>query len=306
MVNTSHFYFCITERQPEVKALVQTSKTLSSNSTDNWEQHPQNGGFPVPSAWTGLVDLDKEEFHSIANKESSEISGEHVVIHLRSKEKPVSQAIHVPKDQSTPVLELHGGSAKEEPDGSEVTEDHELSLEPSLTTQSLSLQVQTSSNVLFNFVDSIMRPWKNWKGNADTTVSATSTISSHLKETSEEVYAARVKPVGGFRGPKGRIDNTILEPESMEPSFKPSTAYSEEGLSEQEKEVVLPGPINELKNPSKLQTEPSVSQPTASRGKNTLWFIFLVGQIMSHCYYYPGVVVLLYIMSTLHDRFYDC
>lgn len=274
VVNTSHFYFCFTERQPEAKALVQTSETLSSYSTNDWDQHQQNSGFPHPSTWTGLVYLDKEEFNSIADKESSEISGEHVVIHLRSKERPVSQDTHVSNNQSPPVLEHHGGSAIEEPDEREVTEDHGLSIEPSRTTDSVSTQAQTGSSMLFNFVDSIMRPWKYWKGNAETTVSATSTISSLLKETSEEVQAARVKPGGGLGGTKGSIDNAILAPESMEPSPKPSTAYSEEGLLEQEKEVVLPGPIDELKNPSKLQTEPSVSQPTASRGKNTLWFIF--------------------------------
>lgn len=269
VVITSNFFFCITERQPEAKALVQTSQTSSSNSTDDWEQLQQNGGFPHPSTWTGLVDLDKEEFNSIADNESSEISGEHVVIHLKSREKPVSQEIHVSKDQSPPVLELHGGSAIEEPDEREVTEDHGLSLGPSLTTEPLSTQAQTSSSMLFNFVESIMRPWKYWKGNAETV--APSTISSLFKATSEEVQAARVKPGGGLRGTKGSIDNAILEPESMEPS----TPYSEEGLSEQEKEVVLPVPVNEFRNPSKLQTEPSVS---TSRGKNTYLSLFtLVG-----------------------------
>ncbi|XP_053094134.1 neurocan core protein isoform X2 [Pangasianodon hypophthalmus] len=253
-----------TERQPEAKALLQTSQTSSSNSTDDFEQLQQNGGFPHPSTWTGLVDLDKEEFNSIADNESSEISGEHVVIHLRPRERPVSQEIHVSKDQSPPVLELHGGSAKEEVDAREVTEDPRLSLEPSLTTPSSSTQAQTSNSMLFNFVDSIMRPWKYWKGSAET--EAPSTVSSLLKETSEEVQAARVKPEGELRGTKGSIDNAILEPESVEPSTKPSTPYSEEGLLEQEKEVVLPVPVNELKNPRKFQTEPSVSPTTVYKG----------------------------------------
>ncbi|KAM9461056.1 neurocan core protein isoform 2-T2 [Clarias gariepinus] len=257
--------YCYREKQPEAKALVQTSQTLSSNSTDDWEQLQQNGGFPQPSTWTGLVDLDKEEFHSIAGNESSEISGEHVVIHLRSREKPVNQETHVPKDQFPPFLDLNGGSAREEPDEREATEHHRLSLEPSLTTQPLSTQSQTSNSILFNFVDSIVRPWKYWNSNAET--EAPSTVSSLLKETTEEVLAARVKPVGGeHRGNKGSINNAILEPERMEPSIKPSTPYSEEGLLEQEKEAVLLVPVKELKNSSEVQTEPSVSQPTTFRG----------------------------------------
>lgn len=272
VVITSHFPFCVTERQLEAKALLQTTQTSRSNSTDDWEQLQQNGGFPHPSTWTGLVDLDNEEFHSIADNESSEISGEHVVIHLRPKEKPASQEIHVSKDQFLPFLELHGGSAREELDEKEATEDSRLSLEPSLTMPSPSTQARTSNSMLFNFVDSIMRPWKYWKGSAET--APPSTASSLLKVTSEEFDAGSVKYGAGFRGTKESIDNAILEHENMEPSTKPSTPYSEEGLLEQEKEVVLPVPVNELKNPSKFQqTEPSVSQPTGFRGKNALQFI---------------------------------
>ncbi|XP_060736051.1 neurocan core protein isoform X1 [Tachysurus vachellii] len=252
--------YCYRENQPEAMALVQTSS--SSNSTDDWEQLQQNGGFPHPSTWTGLVDLDKEDFNSIADNESSEISGEHVVIHLRSKERPVGQEMPVSNDQPLHVLELNGGSAREESDEREVTEDHRLSLEPSMTTASSPTETQTSNNMLFNLVDSIMRPWKYWKGNGETV--APSMVSSVLKETSEEFQTTRVKPGGELRGTKGSIDNAILEPESM--PTNPSTLYSEEGLLEQEKEVVLSVPVIELKNPSKLHPEPSVSQPTAYRG----------------------------------------
>lgn len=271
VVITSHFSFCISERQPEAKALVQTSQTASSNTTDDLEHLQQNGAFPHPSTWTGLVDLVKEEFISIADNESSEISGEHVVIHLRPRENPASQEILMSEDQSPSVLEVHGGSAREEPDERKVTEDHRLSLEPSLTTPSSFTQAQTSNSMLFNFVESIMKPWKYWKGSAET--EAPSAVSGLWMETSEEVQTARVKSGGGLRGTKGSIDNAILDSESMEPSTNPSTPYSEERLLEQEKEMVLPVPVNELKNPSKFQTEPSLTQPTASKGKNTLQFI---------------------------------
>lgn len=245
-------------------ALVQTSQALSSNSTDDWEQLQQNRGFPHPSTWTGLVDLDKEEFNSIADNESSELSGEHVVIHLRPIERPVSQETHVSK--ASPVLEHNRGSSREESDEREVTEEPRLSTEPTMTTSFLFTETQTSNSMIYNFVDSIIRPWKHWKSNAET--EAPSMVSSILKETSEEVQTARVKPEGELRGTKGSIDNAILEPESM--PTKLSTLYSEEGLLEQEKEVVLSVP---RESPSKFYTESSVTQLPAYRSKNTLQFI---------------------------------
>ncbi|KAF7702954.1 neurocan core protein isoform X1 [Silurus meridionalis] len=256
--------YCYREKHLEPKALLQISETSqTSNSTDDWELQ-QNEAFPQPSTWTGLVDLDKEEFNSIADNESSEISEEHVVIHLRARESPVIQEAHASKDHSPLILELYGGSAKEDPDEREASEDHRLSMEPSLTTPSTSTQVPTSNSMLFNFVDSFMRPWKYRKGSAST--GAPSTVSSLLKETSEEVQDVRVRPDGGLKGNKGSIDNAIVEPESIELSSEPSTVYSEEGLLEQEKEVVLPVPVKESKNPSEIQTEPSVSQATEPRG----------------------------------------
>ncbi|TSK53689.1 Neurocan core protein [Bagarius yarrelli] len=253
--------YCYRESQPIALALMQTSQT-SSNSTDDWEQLQQNQSFAQPSNWTGLVDLDKEEFTSIADKESSEISGEHVVIHLSPKERPVSQVMHVSNYQSPPVLELNGGSAREESDEREVTEDHRLAPKPSMTTSSSSIETQTSNSMLFNFVNSIMKPWKYWKGNTDTDVP--SSVPSIVKKTANEVQTARMKPGGELRGTKGDVENAIVEPGSI--PTDPLTPYSEEGLLEQEKDMVLSIPIKELKAPSQLHMEPSVSLPTASKG----------------------------------------
>lgn len=260
--------------ETEAKALLQAPERPSSNSTDDWEQLQQNGAFPQPSTWTGLVDLDKEEFNSIADNESSEISEEHVVIHLKPGERSAHWGENATKDGSPPALEnqvdLQGGSAREEDDESEATEGHHLSPDPSLTTPSSSTQAQTSNSVLYNFVNSIMKPWKYWTGNGE--LEAPSTESSLMRETSEAVKPARIKPSGELKGSKGSADNAILELKSTETSTNPSITNSEEGLLEQEKEVVLAVPGPELKNPSKAQTEPSVSQAVPSNGKSTSFF----------------------------------
>uniref|UniRef100_A0AAR2KXQ6 Neurocan core protein n=2 Tax=Pygocentrus nattereri TaxID=42514 RepID=A0AAR2KXQ6_PYGNA len=265
---TTNLFDAYCYQETEAKALLQTSDAFSSNSTDDWEQLQQNGAFPQPSTWTGLVDLDKEEFNSIADNDSSEISEEHVVIHLQPGERSVHWGEDATKDGSPPALEnqvdLQGGSAREEHDEREATEGHSLSPDPSLTTPSSSTQAQTSNSVLYNFVNSIMKPLRYWTGNGET--EASSTESSLVKETSEVVKPARMKPSGGLTESKGSTDNSILEPKQAEPSTNSSTLSSEEGLLEQEKEVVLTVPGHDLKNQSKAQTEPSISQAVPFNG----------------------------------------
>ncbi|XP_066504101.1 neurocan core protein isoform X2 [Hoplias malabaricus] len=266
--DTTNLFDAYCYREMEAKALLQTSEASTSNSTDEWEHLQQNGAFPEPSTWTGLVDLEKEEFNSIADNESSEISEEHVVIHLQPEEGSEHWGEDATKDGSPLAQEnqvdLQGGSAREEPEESEATRSHDLSPDPSLTTLSSSTQAQTSNSVLYNIVNSIMKPWRYWTGNEE--MEANSTESSLIKETSEAVQPARMKPSGGLRGSKASTDNAISELESVGPSHNPSTPNSQEGLSEQEEEVVLTIPGHELKNPSKAQTEPSISQAVTSNG----------------------------------------
>ncbi|XP_062869168.1 neurocan core protein isoform X2 [Trichomycterus rosablanca] len=255
--------YCYRENQPEPRALFQTLQNSSSNSTDDSEYLQRNTAFPEPSTWTGLVDINKEEFNSILESESSEISEEHVVIHL----KPVERSEDAFKDKA-PVLKnqvelrSQGDAASEDLDEGEVTVGYGTSSDPSSAV--LSTQAQTSNSMLFDFVNSIMTPWKYWTGSDHT--DASSTVSSQLKETSEELQPAKIKPTGGLMGIKDRTDNAILEPKHVEASTNPATLYEEEGLLQQERELVLPVPGHKLKNSSRSQTQSSVLQPVPSNG----------------------------------------
>ncbi|XP_076880331.1 neurocan core protein isoform X2 [Brachyhypopomus gauderio] len=256
--------YCYRGKQSEAEALLHTAETMNMNDTDDWTHLQPNSAFPQPSTWTGLVDLDKEEFNSIADNESSEISEEHVVIHLRPGDRSARWGGEASKDASPTApenqIDLLGGSAREEPD-----ESLSISPDPSLATPSSSTQAQTSNSVLFNFVNSVMRPLAYWTGNRPT--DAPSAGSSLTKETSEEATRARMKPIGGFRRSKGSADNAIQELEIVEPSTSPSTTYLEEELLEQEKEKILLVPERDVKNPSQAQTQPSVSQSVLFNGE---------------------------------------
>uniref|UniRef100_A0A9J7YN53 Neurocan core protein n=2 Tax=Cyprinus carpio TaxID=7962 RepID=A0A9J7YN53_CYPCA len=190
-------------------------------------QLQRNGAFPEPSTWTGLVDLEKEDFKSIINNESSEISEEHVVIHLGPEEKSVDWEDD-PKDAVEKQEDLQGGSAKEETDDG--------SPDPSSTTPSSSTQAHTSNSVISNFVKTIMKPFRYWTMTVEPEIPATE--SSLYKGTSEMVPPTRAKPNKG-KSSKDGADNTIMEPNFKEHSYNPSSSDPEEELFEQEKEVVL-------------------------------------------------------------------
>ncbi|XP_035379244.1 neurocan core protein isoform X1 [Electrophorus electricus] len=259
--NTTNLFdaYCYRGKQNEAEALLHTPEASSLNYTDDRAPLQRSSALPQPSTWTGLVDLEKEEFSSIADNESSEISEEHVVIHLTPGDRSGHWGGEASKEASPTApenqIELLGGSAREEPDESHV------SPEPSLATPASSTQAQTSNSVLFNFVNSVMKPLAYWTGNGRT--EAPLSESSLTKETSEEPTQ---KPVRELGGTKESTNNVIQEPQNVEPSASPSTAHSEEGLLEQEKEMVPPVPEHHMENPSKAQTEPSLSQLVLSNG----------------------------------------
>lgn len=197
-------------------------------SSEEEVQLQRNGAFPEPSTWTGLVDLDKEDFKSIINNESSEISEEHVVIHLRPREQYVDWKDDGSKDAAE---NLQGGSAREETD-----ENDDVSPDPSSITPSSSTQAQTSNSVIANFVNSIMKPFRYLTGTGDAGIPATE--SSIFKGTSELAPLARTKPSSG-KANKGSVGNAILELDTKEHSYNPTATDPEEELLEQEKEVVL-------------------------------------------------------------------
>uniref|UniRef100_A0A8C2I607 Neurocan core protein n=1 Tax=Cyprinus carpio TaxID=7962 RepID=A0A8C2I607_CYPCA len=211
-------------------------------------QLQRNGAFPEPSTWTGLVDLEKEDFKSIINNESSDISEEHVVIHLGPEEKSVDWEDD-PKDAVGKQEDLQGGSAKEETDDG--------SPDPSSTTPSSSTQAHTSNSVISNFVKTIMKPFRYWTMTVEPEIPATE--SSLYKGTSEMVPPTRTMPNKG-KTSKAGADNTIMEPNFKEHSYNPSSSDPEEELFEQEKEVVLVAAPQEIRSPSNSHMDHPYSQ----------------------------------------------
>ncbi|XP_051549935.1 neurocan core protein-like [Myxocyprinus asiaticus] len=256
--------YCYQERNADAVILHQTLETSNLNSSSDEEvQLQRNGAFPEPSTWTGLVDLEKEDFKSIINNESSEISEEHVVIHLRPEDRSVNWEDDGSKDTLDKQEKLQGGSAREETDERDETEDPKATSDPSLTTPSSSTQDQTSNSMISNFVNSILKPLRYWTGIGETEIPATE--SSLYRGTSEMVPSARTKPSRG-KANKGGADNAILEPNTKELSYIPSTSNPEEGLLEQQKEVVFVAAQQELQSPNKSQMEHPNSQTDSLTG----------------------------------------
>ncbi|KAG9350632.1 hypothetical protein JZ751_024521, partial [Albula glossodonta] len=245
-----------------------TSKDSGSNSTDT-RQTPgpstkDTSDLPdlQPSTWTGVVDLEKEGINSIAGNESSEISEEHMVIHLRPGDASLrwadqprpgssrSQEASAPKItalmslSSLEHLEGQGGSAKEEEtDEDEDAEGHTLSsLPPNPSVSSPTPQAQTSNSVFSNFVSSIMRPWRYWTGSeAEAPVTPTSPTKKRLMETQKSMGSGRGNPAGGkVEADMKSSSNAIQEHFDREPllqSSDGSPASADQELSERESEV---------------------------------------------------------------------
>uniref|UniRef100_A0A9J7ZCI5 Neurocan core protein n=1 Tax=Cyprinus carpio carpio TaxID=630221 RepID=A0A9J7ZCI5_CYPCA len=253
--NTSDLFdaYCYQEKNFEEQAAIlhKTLENITFNSSSDEEvQLQRNGAFPEPSTWTGLVDLEKEDFKSIINNESSEISEEHVVIHLGPEERSVEWEDDAVEKQEN----LQGGSAKEETDDSDGLD---VSPDPSSTTPSSSTQAQTSNSVISNFVNTIMKPFRYWTGTGEPEIPATE--SSLYRGTSEMVPPARTKPSRGKTSEVG-ADNAIVEPNIKEHSYNPSSPDPEEELLEQEKEVVLVAAKQEIKSPSNSYMDHPYSQ----------------------------------------------
>ncbi|XP_055074736.2 neurocan core protein [Misgurnus anguillicaudatus] len=260
--------YCYREKTVEDQPLLlhQTLENTFNTSGEEEVQLQRNEVFPEPSTWTGLVDLDKEDFKSIINNESSEISEEHVVIHLRPRERSVDWKDDGSEDAVEKQENLQGGSAKEETDESDDAMGLDASPDPSSITPSSSTQAQTSNSVISNFVNSIMKPWRYWTGTGDTGIPATE--SSLFKGTSEMVPPARTNPSRG-KTIKGGVDNAILEPDTKELSFNPSLTDPDEGLLEQEKELVFVAAQPVLQTPSQSETDPSYSQTNSFTSPST-------------------------------------
>ncbi|XP_047199198.1 neurocan core protein [Hippoglossus stenolepis] len=252
--------FCYRARQPagiqtaEVQASHQTVNA-AAQATSSVTEAQHTSPFPKTSTWTGLVDLDKAGVRSIAGIDnSSEISEEHVVIHLRpqvgwkdGQDVMRSSQENDPQISSNTLglsdlesVESHGGSAHEEEDGGFLGSDN-----PRLSsTASSTPQPQTTNSVLAEFVNTLMRPLRHWAGGGEgeKTEKGLSVPEENVGEnqTQGEASSRNLSVPNAVRN-KGNVDNAITEQRSGFFSFRaPASRQSStaEGLSEQEREVM--------------------------------------------------------------------
>uniref|UniRef100_UPI003AAFEC00 neurocan core protein n=1 Tax=Centroberyx gerrardi TaxID=166262 RepID=UPI003AAFEC00 len=254
--------------------------------------------YPKSSTWTGLVNLDKAGVRSIAgSNNSSEISEEHVVIHIQNSQvwddtqagprtdQPSQEDSGDPKSSNTlglsalEHLESHGGSAHEEEGGEDGGHFGSSDPPPLSSIASSTPQSQTSNSVLAEFVNSLMRPFRYWTGGEGeeetespaATTAGTSVPEEKAGEEQAQGEAARGNPTGPKAGAnKGSMDNAIMEHRSGASSFMSPTRElqsPEEGLSEQEKEVMplIPlVPAVQNAGHSDTTTQPGEKDPTTS------------------------------------------
>uniref|UniRef100_A0A672YZJ4 Neurocan core protein n=1 Tax=Sphaeramia orbicularis TaxID=375764 RepID=A0A672YZJ4_9TELE len=137
-------------------------------------------------------------------------------------------------------LESHGGSAHEVEDGSYFGSDS-----PAFSSVASSTpQPQSSNSVLAEFVNTLMKPFRYWTGGKE--VEETEKEPSEPEEKAGENQtqveeSSRNLSVPKASANKGSMDNAIVDHRSSPFSFKPLMSglqNPEEGLSEQEKEVM--------------------------------------------------------------------
>ncbi|XP_018583606.2 neurocan core protein [Scleropages formosus] len=251
---------------------------------------------PQPSSWTDPTNLEKEGTNSSTGSESSEISEEHVVIHLGPGETPVTweeqpdaeasspREASVPKITTLDVSDVEhqgslGDSAKEE----EASEESDrllgssfplLSSAPTPTVKS-----QVNSTILSNIVNSLIKPWWYVTSSPKTEVKVTpsSPTQASLLETQELMATGRGNPTGvKSETIKRGSNNAILEYFEEQESHKTSSGDPvgiEEELSQREREIISKpkqsdqtAKANHM-NPMKSPTEsPTALQAVSSGG----------------------------------------
>ncbi|KAK2835741.1 hypothetical protein Q5P01_016225 [Channa striata] len=257
--------YCYSAHQPagvqaaEAQTLYETVQPAAEAISSVTEAQP-SALLSRTSSWTGLDPSDKSGAQSIAvNSNSSEISEEHVIIHLRSEgdwDEKQDVPISNQSSQEEPNglkssnflglsefenLESNGGSAHEEEDST-----YFGSYSPTLSSIASSTpQPQTSNSVLAEFVNTLMRPFRYWTGGKERETETEEAFWVPEKKAGENQTEGEVSgrnlSVPKASGSKGSMDNAITEPRSG--SFPFGAPFSvlqrpEEGLSEQEKEVV--------------------------------------------------------------------
>ncbi|KAM3619478.1 uncharacterized protein V6R79_008932 [Siganus canaliculatus] len=258
--------YCYRAHQPvgvqaaEAQALHRTTNSVTEEIAASTEAL-LTAPFSKISTWTGLIDLDKAGVHSIASvNNSSEISEEHVVIHLKpgdtwgdkqsgprsvepvqeqgSEESKISNALGL---TDLPNPESNGGSAHEVEDGGYFA----TSENPSTSPVPFSTpHPHTNNGMLADFVNTLMRPFRYWTGGEETTEAKEGLSVLQEKTEENKTQGGAVSRNQSFPKPsgnKGSLDNAIVEHKSGGFSMRaPSSRLqsSEEGLSELEKEVM--------------------------------------------------------------------
>ncbi|XP_061593750.1 aggrecan core protein [Cololabis saira] len=210
-----------------------------------------NSSLPNTSTWTGPVDLNKAELNN-----SSDTSEEHTVLDVRPEDGwdesqngsrtslSRQDESESPKSNNTfPDLESpenHGGSAHDEEDGSNFGSDTStLSFMASSTHQP-----QTSNSILTEFVHTLLRPFTYWTRSKEANETEKDTTVSEEKAGKNQTQGeatSRNLSIPRPSGNKGSMDNAIMEYRRGTFSLKGPTSglpSSEEGLSEQEKELM--------------------------------------------------------------------
>eukprot|EP00063_Salmo_salar_P029383 XP_014004218.1 PREDICTED: neurocan core protein [Salmo salar] len=299
--------YCYREREAGVQAAQPVGflqyRDPEANSSDTEPQHSAH--YPQPSTWTGMEDLDKEGISSITGgNESSEISEEHVVIHLRpgestqgwGEENQETQGQSKTGDPQNPSsspntstlglsvlesLEAHGGSAQEEVEGEGDEEWRFGSSDSPLSSQAAPvLQAQTANYVLHSFVNNLMKPFRYWTGSveADTEAPLPATPASLPEgrgvQDQTTPGSAMVTLTEGKQklGSKGSTENAIIEHQIRGSVLKTSTnglTSTEGGLPDQDREVVTLDPLGPviqytLTQPGRKGPSMSLTNPQGS------------------------------------------
>uniref|UniRef100_A0A8C6T549 Neurocan core protein n=1 Tax=Neogobius melanostomus TaxID=47308 RepID=A0A8C6T549_9GOBI len=258
--------FCFGDHLPvgvqAVEAVYQTSNPEEEVTASVSEGH-RSSPYSETSTWNAPLNLD----NSIAGPDnSSEISEEHVVIHLMpdSEGRRSSNALGLPDLHD---MESQGGAAREE----DSTEDRGFT---NISTSAS--QPHSSNSVLADFVHTLMKPLRYLTGGKPVEDAEQST-SIPLEEVTENHVLAEMSSsnLSEPKADKGSLDNTILDHRSF--SFPPSTnglETSEEGLSEQEREVMsLIKLLSAAKTPEQRDTS---IQPEERATSTTVLFSQLV------------------------------
>lgn len=285
---------CVLAHQdPGVQALEAQALQLTTDPEARNPEDDHGSSFMKSFTWTGLA-VAKENSVAKTNH-SSEISEEHIVIHLQPVDDweddqagtmtslsimDGSQESEATKSSvSGPAnfnrLENQGGSAHEEDGGSLNPPDPPTS--PSVAPGTR--QHQSSNSVLAEFVKSLMMPFRYLTGAEKAEKSQKGTSQLEENHTQEDETSSMNLSVPKAARKKGSVDNAIIERKNDGFIFWAPTAEATspgEGLSEREKEakplVALVPLVPAVPRAGQVKSETGASHPLSSMdGKNSVF-----------------------------------